>query len=284
MAESKLKTSLSTMSPRQMLSLWWKEKWVRGIVLAISPIGFIDALYTLLLFQAHGPEFEYNPFVRLALTSDWLFLWILIDIISFVIFSMIAGSYYLHTRISVFENHTRWFSGLIGVRVGAALYNIFLYYEIPDPILIGGLSVIITYIIVEKLLSRDRDLSIKGFKRYLRAKYDRIHDYLLTRKIKKQIQQEEIIVTEEKISGSVDTKRVWLKRAFFISIAILVFVSTPFILAVVAELTGHVSESFFYWSRIAGQTFIIGFFVIIFLIGAALYFVLRAFHTTEGAW
>jgi hypothetical protein len=284
MVGTKLKTSLSTMSPRQMLSLWWQEKWVRGLVLAISPIGLIDTIYTLLLFQAHGPEFEYNPFVRLALTSEWLVAWVLIDVISFAIFSMIAGSYYLHTRVSVFENHTRWLSGLVGLRVGAAFYNIFLYYEISEAVLIGGLFSVITYIIVEKLLSRDRDLSIKGFKRYWRAKYDRIHDYLLMRQIKKQTQQENITMAENEIGDSVDYRRVWLKRAFFLSIAIVVFVSTPFILVALAEFTGGAYMDVFYWTRLAGRTFIFGFFMIILLIGAMLYFVLRAFYTTEGAW
>jgi hypothetical protein len=257
-------------------------------VLAISPIGLIDAIYTILLFQSHGAEYEYNPFVRLALTSEWLVVWIVIDVISFLFFAMIAGSYYLHTRVSVFENHTRWLSGLIGLRVGAAFYNVLLYYEIPEPVFFGGFAGLITYFIVGKLLARDRDLSIKGFNRFWRAKYDRLHDYLITRGTK-EIREKDRIMDDDGIRASTDVKRVWLKRAAYISIVIVVFVSTPFILVTVAELTGgaywtDIFGTDFYWTQLSGQSFIIGFFVIILLVGAMIWFLMKAFTTTEGAW
>jgi hypothetical protein len=277
-----------------MFSLWWQEKWVRGLVLAISPIGLIDAVYTVLLFQAHGAEFEYNPIVRFALTTYWGVIWIVADIVSFVLFAMIAGSYYLHTRQSIFENHTGWLSGLVGLRVGAALYNVTLFYSNPEPIFWGGLAALATYFFSEKLLTRDRDISIKGFKNYWRNKYDRVHDHLITRGIDSENNKDVELLNDERIEeASMETesmKLVWLKRAGYIALAIATFVSVPFILVEFAKATGGL-----YWSDLfsgttpwgnplTGGTFLGAFAIILILMSVAIYFLLRAFDSPEGAW
>ena len=71
------------MTTHQMFTLWWGERWVRNLVLLLTPVGFIDATFTVFLFRALGAEFEYNPFVRAALLSEWWFVWFLVDTLSF---------------------------------------------------------------------------------------------------------------------------------------------------------------------------------------------------------
>lgn len=274
-----------TMSVTEIFSLWWKERWVRGLVLALSPIGLVDAIFTFLLFQAHGPEFEYNPVVRLALTSDWWFAWVVIDIISFVFLAMIAGSYYVHTRKSIFGNQTHWLSFLIALRVGVALFNVLTFYMDPYSFFWGSLGAILSYFAVGRLLSRERDISMTGFKRYWRAKYDRGHDRFITRGLK----MEEAEESTSEIESEPTSRTVMLKRAGYLSMVIVVFVSTPFVLTVVGSVTGALSWNAvfgdtFHWNTVAGQSFLAGFVAVLILISMMMYFMLKAFSTTEGAW
>ncbi len=281
--------SLSTMSSEDMFSLWWSEKWVRGLVISLSPIGLVDALFTYLLFVTHGPEYEYNPIVRFALTSNWWFLWILVDILSFALFAMIAGSYYLHTRSNILGNHVNWFAALIALRVGAALYNVLLYFGDVNPIFWSFVMGLMTYWMVKGLLSRERDISIEGFKRYWRAKYDRLHDRLLTRGIEKKMNEEKKEIPETKKSEPKDRMTTWLKRAGYLSITVLLVVSAPYILTAIGMATGAINWSEQYggqvfWTNLSGTAFVIAFGAIILLVGLMVYFIMKAFHTTEGGW
>lgn len=284
---ARTRTSLVTMSVTEMFSLWWKERWVRGLVLSLSPIGLVDVMFTFLLFQAHGPEFEYNPIVRLALTSDWWFAWVAIDIISFVFFAMIAGSYYVHTRRSIFGNKVGWLSFLIALRVGAVVYNILSFYLDPYPIFWTTIGAIVTYFVVVRLLTRETNISVAGFKRYWRAKYDRVHDRLITRGLKREKEEVEASVAEvEPISTS---RIVMLKRAGYLSMVIMVFVSTPFVLTTVGYVTGGLAWNELvggnvFWNSVASQSFLAGFAAVIILISIMMYFMMKAFTTQEGAW
>jgi hypothetical protein len=270
------------MTTTQMLSLWWQEKWVRGLVIALSPIGLVDAIFTILLFQAHGAEFEDNPIVRLALTSDWWFAWIMVDIFSFVIFAMIAGSYYIHTRSSIFGNNTSWLAGLIALRVGIAVYNVFLYFNDIYPIFWGTLVGFLSFIAVHRLLNREKPITMRSAKHYWRAKYDRLHDRMITRGIEKK----EETIPLEPVPTPIG---VWLRRAGFISIAIMVFVSIPFVLITVGELTGGLywNEQYggsFYWNDLSANAFLWGFLTVIVLISVMMYFIMKSFTAREGAW
>ncbi|MFW9918315.1 MAG: hypothetical protein ACFFED_01835 [Candidatus Thorarchaeota archaeon] len=290
MTKTYTKTTLSTMTLREMFSLWWKERWVRGLVLAISPIGLVDAMFTLLLFQAHGPEFEYNPLVRLALISDWWFIWIVIDIVSFVVFAMIAGSYYIHTRSSIFGNHIGWLAGLVGIRVGIVFYNVLLYYGDPYPMFWGGIMTFLSFVAVAKLLTRETNVSWKGFKWFFLSKYHRLHDRLLTKgTVKTPVEEEPKTTSMAPVDMEMDNLGLWLQKAGYLSMAILVFVSIPFVLSTVGVLTGGIfwTEIYgegFYWNELSAGTFVIGFITIIILISIMMYFILKAFSTKGGAW
>lgn len=276
------------MSVTEMFSLWWKERWVRGLVLALSPIGLVDALFTFLLFQVHGPESEYNPLVKLALTSDWWFVWITVDIVSFVFFAMIAGSYYVHTRRSIFGNQVGWLALLVAVRVGVVVYNILSFYLNPYPIFWATLGAIITFSVVRNLLSRESDISVVGFKRYWRAKYDRIQDRLITRGVKREEEEEIEKSTDEPMPPPTSTT-VMLKRAGYLSMVVVVFVSIPFVLTFVGFATGGMAWAeeqggTVFSSTLASQSFLAGFAAVIVLISLMMFFMLKAFTTDEGAW
>ena len=282
--------SFATMTSRQMFSLWWNERWIRTLVILLAPIGLIDAIYTSLLFHTFGMDYEYNPLVRMALTSDLWFIWFLANVISFSIFAMIAGSYYLHTRSSVFDSRVGWLSGIVAFRVGAAVYNVLLYYDLA-PALLGGLAItILTFLSSNKLLNRTTDVSWAGFKGYWRAKYDRLHDRFLLRGLPRKSEIEAVaLMTDKEVKPQTGISRVWMKRAGYIALALMIFFLTPFALGVVAEITGVGSFTDIYgplmfWNELSGTGFLIGFGVIIVMISIIMFLILKAFSVEEGAW
>ena len=277
------------MSSKQMFSLWWKEKWVRYLVLSICPIGFVDGLFTILLYNTHGLEYEYNPIVRYALEHGFWLIWLLIDIVSFMLFGMIIGSYYLHTRSSIFGNHTGILAGLVAFRLGIAVYNVLLFFDTYSPAIVGTITGIMTFIAVDRLFNRKRDISWRGFRGFWRSKYDRMHDYLLTRGLDKKDKEIDVKMTEMQKQKAADSKSIWLKRALYLSVPLLVFLATPFILTVIGNMTGVSAFSdifgpLVFWNQLSGVGFISGFIVILILMSIMIFFILKAFNVEEGGW
>jgi len=262
------------------------------MVISLSPIGFIDALYTLMLYLTHGSEYEYNPVVRYALSSGLWPIWFLVDVLSFSLFAMIAGSYYLHTRSRIFGVRTGWLAFLIGLRVGAAAYNIVLFYNtflfdaIFIPALVGLLTGVGAYIIVGGLLSRSDDVTVDGFKAYMRAKYDRLHDRLLMRGLKPHEEdikpKVEPVVTEEFKTPRV----VYLKRAGYLALVAVIFVSVPYILQFISDITGlsrwtEIYGPFWFFNEASARGFIVGFIGVLLMLAIMVYFILKAFSAGE---
>jgi hypothetical protein len=86
-----------------------------------------------------------------------------------------------------------------------------------------------------------------------------------------------------------DTNRVWLKRAAYMAMAIAVLVGMPLVLVIIADLTGviHFSEIFgplVFWNELSGPAFVVAFFAIVVIVGIIVYFILKVFETSEGAW
>ncbi|MGY5861525.1 MAG: hypothetical protein RTU09_04060 [Candidatus Thorarchaeota archaeon] len=282
--------SFATMTSRQMFSLWWNERWVRTLVLMLTPIGLIDAVYTYLLFHTFGMSYEYNPLVRMALTSDFWFVWFIVNVTSFSVFAMIAGSYYLHTRSSIFDSRVGWLSGIVAFRVGLAIYNVLLFYDLA-PAFLGGLATtIVTYLVANKLLNRTTDVSWAGFKGYWRAKYDRLHDRFLLRGLSEKSEIEvDTVMTDEEVKPQTGISRVWVKRTAYLVLALMIFFLTPFALGIVAEVTGVGSFTDIYgplvfWNELSGTGFLVGFGVIIIMIAVIMLLILKAFSVEEGAW
>jgi len=281
--------TLSTMSVADMLSLWYRERWVRYLVISIAPIGLIDATYTIMLWNSFGGEYEFNPLVKLALSSEWWFVWFVVDIVSFLIFAMIAGSYYLHTRSRIFGSQTWWLAALIAFRVGAATYNIMLFYSLFFPFGVALLSFILSLLVFGRLLSRTEDMSQRGARDYLRWKYYRLKDHMATRGVKPSGGAVERTEETPPPPAPKDGFSLWLKRAGLISAAILFFVSLPFFIAALVDFANfgafnEIFDGLIIWNQQSGSMFVASFLSIIFFTGFMIYFILRAFGAGEEAW
>ncbi len=277
------------MTAREMLSLWWEERWVRYVVFSLTPIGLIDAVYTVMLWNSFGAAFEFNPFVRFALSTDWWYLWFAIDIVSFSLFAMIAGSYYLHTRSRIFGNRVGWLAALVGFRIGAAAYNILLFYEFQAALTAAAIVGICSALLLRVLLGRTEDISKQGFVGYWMGKYDSLRDRLLKRGMKAVEPTVRTHVATQTEAMSNDSTSLWLKRAGYLSIAAIVFVSTPFFLVMVSDLTGantfsQLYGSVVFFNELSSNAFLLAFLSVVVLAAAMMFFILKAFSASEGTW
>ena len=85
------------------------------------------------------------------------------------------------------------------------------------------------------------------------------------------------------------SKYVWLRRAAYMAMAIAMFVGIPLILVMLADLTGviHFREIFgplIWWNELSAPSFMLGFLAIVLMVGIVIFFILKAFDTSEGAW
>ena len=291
----------STMSSHQMFTLWWEEPWVRNLVLLLSPVGIVDATFTVLLFNIIGPSSELNPFVRAALYSDWWVVWFLVDALSFFLFIMMAGSYYLHTRNSAINNRTGLVSGLVALRVGLAAHNVVRFTGDFPAVFSGFMVGATTFIILDTLLDRTNDVSWKGFKQWLKHHRDRRHDEKLMKKVRKpvrgdvaqldeQIEKEidaEISKTEE--SERTNGRRIWQKRLAYIFAAIALFIAMPYFLVFLGDISGvsaftEIYGPLVFWNELSAPAFLLGFISICVFTAVIMYLVLRSFEVQEGAW
>jgi hypothetical protein len=284
-----------------MFTLWWEERWVRNLVLLLTPVGIVDATFTVLLFNTLGANFEYNPFVRAALQSEWWIVWFFIDAISFFLFIMMAGSYYLHTRHSLVNNRTGLVSGLVALRVGLAAHNVIRFFGL-FPGVLGGIMIgLITFIIMDGLLDRTSEVTWRGFKQWWKHRTDRFHDYRLMQKAKKSDRGDETRL-DEQIEKEIDAElpkatetdkpdgpSVWRKRALYLIGAVALFIFMPYFLVFLGEFTGVAAFSEIYgpmvfWNELSAPAFLFGFVTICIFTATIMYLVLRSFEVQEGAW
>lgn len=71
--------------------------------------------------------------------------------------------------------------------------------------------------------------------------------------------------------------------------AMATFFGLPLVLAVVADVTGviHFREIYgplVWFNELSGPSFLVAFFVIVLVVSFSLYFILKLFDTSEGAW
>ncbi len=291
----------STMTFHQMLTLWWSETWVRNLVLLVTPVGIIDATFTMLLFNTIGADFEYNPIVRAALQTDWWIVWFVVNVFSFFVFVMMAGSYYLYTRNSLVNNRTGLVSGLIALRAALAALNVIRFYGLFPGVLGSILAGLITFIIMDGLFDRKNDISREGLKQWWRHRTDRFHDYRLTRKTKKPYRGD-VTKLDEQIEREIDaelpsaqeTKEprnlgIWRKRAQYLVAAIALFIFMPYFLVFLSEITGVSAFSDIYgplvfWNELSAPAFLLGFVAICIFVAVIMYLILRSFEVQDGAW
>ncbi|MHA2024836.1 MAG: hypothetical protein ACW98U_02950 [Candidatus Thorarchaeota archaeon] len=291
-------TKFSSMTSHQMLTLWWGERWVRNLVLLLTPVGFIDATFTVLLFRAMGAEFEYNPLVRAALLSEWWFVWFLVDALSFFLFIMMAGSYYLHTRNSLVNNRTGLVSGLVSLRVGLAAHNVIRFYGLFPGVLGGIMLGLITFVIMDSLLDRTSDVSWEGFKQWWKHKTDRYHDNRLMKRAQKKARGVGTKL-DEQIEREIDadlpketepeSPSHWRKRALYLLAAVALFLIMPYFLVFIGNFTGVTAFTEIYgplvfWNELSAPAFLLGFVSICIFTAGIMYLVLRSFDVQDGAW
>ncbi|MCF2136512.1 MAG: DUF5658 family protein [Candidatus Thorarchaeota archaeon] len=290
----------STVRTRDLFTLWWSDRGIKGLVFILSPIGIIDALSTMILFQTHGHEYEFNPVVRLMLSINLWPIWFIIDAISFPLFLMIVGTYYVHTRKGISLNVIRVASILVAIRIFGVSYNTLILLSQPDTVMWASLLSLSTYLMLKRLLSRESTISLDAIRRYVQNKRTSLLIFLATRKIAAPIRIMEMtmmksdsgVVLQEQSTEAPQKRskqRVWLKRIAWIIGAISMFFLAPFILIGIGILTGGISwnsiyGNFFYWNQLSGITFVIGFFVTLIIFGVVMLFLMNAFDETEGAW
>jgi hypothetical protein len=286
------------MTSHQLFTLWWEERWVRSLVLLLTPVGIIDATFTVLLFNDLGYG-EFNPIVRAVLQTEFWPIWFLIDALSFFFFIMMAGSYYLYTRKSLVKNRTGLVSGLVGLRVGLAAHNVIRYFGLFPGVLGGILIGLITFIIMDSLLDRTSDVTWEGFKQWWTHRTDRFHDYRLTRKAK-GLYRGEVSELDEQIEREIDAelpkepdvdveRSPWRKRIVYLFAAIALFLFMPYFLVFLSELTGVAAFSEIYgplvfWNELSAPAFLLGFVSICIFTAVIMYLILRSFDVQEGAW
>ena len=285
-----------------MFTLWWEEPWVRNLVLLLTPVGIIDATFTVLLFNELGHGFEFNPIVQIALQSEWWFVWFFIDAVSFFLFVMMAGSYYLHTRRNLVNNRTGLVSGLVAIRVGLAAHNVIRFQGAFSAVFGGFMFGVITYLIMDSLLDRRNDVSREGLKQWWKHLTDRRHDEKLMKKAMKSTRGDDTQL-DEKIGREIDAEisktsevetaedgSAWRKRAMYLLGAIALFILMPYFLGFLADFTGVTQFSEIYgplvfWNELSGSAFVLGFMAICIFTAGIMYMILRSFDVQDsGAW
>jgi hypothetical protein len=287
------------MTSLQMFTLWWEEPWVRNLVLLLSPVGIIDATFTVLLFNKI-PGAELNPLVEAALHSEWWIVWFFIDAISFFLFIMMAGSYYLHTRHSAINNRTGLVSGLVALRVGLAAHNVVRFSGEFPALFSGFMFGAVTFIILDTLLDRTNDVSWEGFKQWWQHRMDRRHDEKLMKKVKKPVPvQGDEAQLDEQIEKEIDAeiskaersdgRRLWRRRLMYIFGAIALFIIMPYFLVFLGDVTGATAFTEIYgplvfWNELSAPAFLMGFLSICLFTAVIMYLIMRSFDVQEGAW
>ncbi|MFW9788794.1 MAG: hypothetical protein ACFFE2_00840 [Candidatus Thorarchaeota archaeon] len=286
----------STMTSHQMFTLWWEQRWVRNLVLLLTPVGIVDATFTVLLFNELGHGFEFNPLVQIALQTQWWIVWFFVDAISFFLFIMMAGSYYLYTRNSAVDNKTGLVSGLVALRVALAAHNVIRFHGVFPAVFGGFMFGSVTFIIMDSLLDRTNDVSWEGFKQWWTHRMDRRHDQKLMKRTvrasKGDISKMDEVVEKEidaEISRAEGYGSPWKKRVIYLLAAIALFLFMPYFLVFLGEVSGVTAFTDIYgplvfWNELSAPAFLMGFVSICIFTAVIMYLVLRSFDVQEGAW
>ncbi|NWF96459.1 MAG: hypothetical protein HXY34_10005 [Candidatus Thorarchaeota archaeon] len=85
------------------------------------------------------------------------------------------------------------------------------------------------------------------------------------------------------------TRKAWLLRSIYILVSVGVFIFMPFFLIWLGYATGVTwwKETFgpyVFFDTTTGPAFVIGFVSVLFMVALMIFFIMKAFDTTEGAW
>jgi len=295
--------NIKTLHVNDLFTKWWTERWVRAIVLLLIPIGIIDTIYTIAIAQAYGVQAEFNPITRSLLEMGLWLPWSLLNIGGFMLFCMMAGSYYLHTRLNPGGPDTFWLSFVIALRVAMAGYNVtFLYMPfvvtIYPPFWVALFSFGFTLYSMNKLLKRQRDLSWSQTRYSLSSRMQRYKDAKLIESAGIPQEEEESdsaaldkeIKREIKEARSKDPKplwqHAWIKRAAYLTGSALSFVLMGSSIQFISDVSGLTAWSqqhgpYFVLNEFTGPPVMASFIAIIFFMGLSLMLIMKAFSTTQ---
>ncbi|MFW9804803.1 MAG: hypothetical protein ACFFFC_19260 [Candidatus Thorarchaeota archaeon] len=291
---------LNSITPRQLCTLWWSTRWVRYLVLSLIPVGVIDAAYTLLTTWELGVEIEFNPVTRFFLYSDLWLAWAIMNVFGFAIFSMMTGSYYLHTRSNPEGPDTSLFSLIIAFRVAVATYNI-TYYYIPfivavyPPFWTSIFMFALTYFGIGRVLNRRTDISQQGIIQYFRNRINNIKDRRLISTAGRHSSDSQTAApaeTQRKSEGTLASieelptqRRSWSKRIGYLTLASLAMVSMLWMLDIVGVVTGLYTfrdqYPIVFINTLVGRGLVATLIVVLSFIAISMYMIIKAFDTHQ---
>jgi len=281
--------SLSTITPKQFLTMWWEKRWVRALVLLLIPVGIIDATFTLLVTSQLGWEIEFNPITQFFLSAGLWPVWALMNIGGFALFSMLAGSYYLHTRKDIRGPDSSWLALIIGLCIAMAAYNV-TYFFIPyfislyPPIWIGIATFIVSFVMFDKLLSRRDDFSWRDLKRQLSARIYGIQDARMIRAAERDAPLGEPTGSTPSQPSTSVSKTTWLKRGAYLGGAAVMIVLMTMVIEFVGTASGLIAAreqfgAYYVLTDYSGRWFLASLCMILFFIGLSMYMIIKAFDT-----
>jgi len=283
-------TYLRDLTIRELSTTWWSKPWIRTIVLLLIPIGIVDVYYTLLATDRYGVDVEFNPITRFFLGNDLWLPWAIMNIIGFSLFCMLAGSYYLHTRGNLEGPNTLWLSLIIALRLGLAVYNI-TYFYIPfvvtvyPPLWTGVFTFTITFVAMDKLLTRRDDITQRSIKSYFTVRLSNIEDARMIRAAGPGMQtlEEDAIPPAPK---SALQKNVWAKRGVYLVLGVVMILAMGWIVEVIGVVTGLAEWSerygaFVFFNELSGRGFLLSMVGVLSVASISMYFIIKAFETTE---
>ena len=294
--------NLGSITSRELFFGWWRERWVRGLVLMLIPIGVIDSAYTIAMVLQYGPEIEFNPITRAILAAGLWFPWALLNILGFTFFCMMAGSYYLYTRTRAEGPDTLALSFVIAIRVSMVGYNVTFYYlpyvggMVFPPFWAFAITFVLTLYWMNKLLKRQYDISWAHTKYYFKSHYDNYKDAKLISSAgieKEAPTNTHYLATSTKSIKDELPKREgpwwkssWAIRVFYLTCGILSIVLMGFSIQLIGQLTGltdwkNQHGSYFVLNDVTGPPVMASFLAIVFFMGISIAMIMRAFSTSD---
>jgi hypothetical protein len=265
-------------------------------------VGIVDTIYTIAIAQVYGIAAEFNPITRALLEAGLWLPWSILNIVGFMLFCMMAGSYYLHTRWSASGPDTFWLSFVIALRVGMAGYNVtFLYLPfvvtVYPPFWAALFSFGITLYAMNKLLKRRHDLSWAQTRYSLTSKMKQRKDAKLissagipqedddtqstwNAEVKREIKEERLKVKKP------FWQNAWIKRVVYLAGSGLSFVAMGVVLQIISEVSGLSQWSeqhgpYFILNDYTGPPVMASFLTVLVFMGLSIAFIMRAFSTTQ---
>ncbi len=280
---------MDSITTQELVTHWWSRAWIRNLVFLLLPIGIIDVAYTLVATATYGIAVEFNPITRFFLSNNLWLPWSIMNIVGFALFCMLAGSYYLKTRDEPAGPNTMWLSLILALRIGLASYNI-TYFYIPflvtvyPPLWVGLFTFTITFILMDKLLTRRDDITRRTIKSYFTVRLSNIHDRRLIRNASAGTKPVEPV--KQEILKTTLQKSVWAKRAAYLTMAVLMIVAMAGSIEFIGVFSGLIAWSdravpFYVFTEFTSRWFLVTVVGIILFLSFSMYFIVKAFDTPE---